>query len=467
MPLTPQAIESLRGTIASDISRVRTELETLIRIPSIAFPGYPDAPVREAAAEVVRLLRDAGAADPVLLTTSTGSQAVYAEIPGPRGAPTVLLYAHYDVQPPGDEGAWLSEPFDPVVREGRLYGRGAADDKSGVVMHAAVLRAFNGAPPCTLRIVVEGDEEVGGTLDAYAREHPDLFHADAMVIADTGNLRIGEPTFSTTLRGFAEVYVEVQTLSGPMHSGMFGGPAPDAVMVLIRLLNSLWDADGNAAVAGVFGYEWDGADYPEDEYRDLAGLGADVPLTGSGSLSSRLFSQPVITVVGLDAPAVATAPNALPHIARAKVSMRVPPGVDSAKARDHLLAHLRANQPYGVTVTLTPGDNGDGLVVPTGGPAYDAARRALVAAYVQDVVEIGVGGSIPLVSVLHELVPHAELLLFGAQDPKAKIHAPNESVDLGELESAVLAQALFIAEYAEDAKHTESAEYAEHPKSKG
>jgi len=428
--------------------RIREELEALVRIPSIAFPGYPQEPVEACAAEVIRVLRGAGAPDPKLLTTPTGAQAVYAEVPGPEGAPTVLLYAHYDVQPPGDERAWQSEPFEPTEREGRLYGRGAADDKSGVVIHAGVLRAFGGRPPCTLRVVVEGDEETGGSLESCVRDRPELFGADAMVIADTGNLRIGQPTFSTTLRGLADATVEVRTLAGPMHSGMFGGPAPDAVMVLIRLLNSLWDDEGNAAVEGVGGYDWDGAEYPEDQYVELAGISEGVPLTGTGSLSSRLYSKPVVTVVGIDAPAVDTAPNALPAVARAKVSLRVPPGVSAVEARDRLVAHLRSHAPYGVGVIVTPGNAGDGLVVPTGGPAYDAARGALRFAYGRDAVEIGVGGSIPLVSVLHELVPAAELLLFGAQDPRALIHAPNESVDLAELESAVVAETVFVAEYA-------------------
>ena len=449
MTVTAETIQSLRASVQADMPRVRAELESLVRIPSIAFPGYPEGPVNAAAAEVIRILSDSGAAGPRLLTTTTGSQAVYAEIPGPVGAPEVLLYAHYDVQPPGDESRWQSKPFEPTERDGRLYGRGTADDKSGVVVHAGLLRAFGGQPPCTLRIVVEGDEESGGSLGSYAREHPELFHADAMVIADVGNLRIGEPTFSTTLRGMAAVIVEVHTLEGPLHSGVFGGAVPDALMVLIRLLNSLWDASGDVAVEGLGGYEWEGADYSEDEYRDLVGVREGVSLTGSGSLASRLYSKPAVTVVGIDAPSVATAPNALPHLARAKVSLRVPPGVSSRDAQQRLAEHLENHAPYGVTVTVTARDVGDGLVVSTQGPAYAAARRALRNAYGKDSVEIGIGGSIPLVSILHQLEPDAELLLFGAQDPWARIHAPNESVDLAELERSVLAEVLFIAEYAE------------------
>ncbi len=449
---TPDAA-AVREAVESLMSTLRSDLEALVRIPSVAFPGYPPQEVRRAADEVARILRDAGYDEVRLIDLPGGMPAVYAQATGPEGAPTVLLYAHYDVQPSGDETAWYSPPFEPTERDGRVYGRGAADDKSGVIIHAGVLRALRaldpgGALPCTVRVIVEGEEEYGGKFEDYPRENPDLFAADAIVVSDMGNLRLGEPTFTVALRGMVDCVVEVRTLEGPVHSGMFGGPAPDALMTLITLLATLRTEDGSTAVPGVGGFDWEGPEYPQDAYRSLAGIVEGQPLVGEGSLSSRLFSLPVANVTGLDAPSVGAAINAVIPVARAKVSLRLPPGVDDTLAMAQLVGFLRDSAPWGVQVEVTPGSQGVGLMVDSSGPAYEAARRAMHGAYGLDAVEIGAGGSIPLIDVLHQVVPGAELLLFGAQDPMARIHAPNESVDLGELTSAVVAQTLFLVEMA-------------------
>jgi acetylornithine deacetylase/succinyl-diaminopimelate desuccinylase-like protein len=376
-----------------------------------------------------------------------GKPAVLAEVPGPAGSPTLLLYAHYDVQPAGDVSLWHSPPFEPTERDGRLYGRGAADDKSGVVIHAAVMRAFDGRPPCTLRVIVEGEEEWGGPFAEYPRTHPELFAADAIVVADVGNARLAEPTFTTALRGMAAVTVECRTLAGAVHSGMFGGPAPDALMALISLLSTMRDADGETAIDGISGFDWDGPDFDEADFRDLAGVAPEQPLIGTGTIASRLFSKPVVNVVGIDAPPTQGAVNAvIPH-AKARVSLRVPPGLDAVAARDALIRHLEAHAPWGVQVDVTPDVVGQGVRVDTSGPAYTAARAAMQEAYGKPAQEIGAGGSIPLIDSLMAAVPDAEILLFGAQDPLARIHAPNESVDLAELERAVLAEALFIRNF--------------------
>ncbi len=434
------AIEAMRGTI-------RDDLAALVRIPSVSFAGYDRAHIHTCAQAAADLLTAAGAPH-VELLDGGDAPVVHAEVPGPPGAPVVLMYAHYDVQPPGDESAWHSEPFEPAERAGRLYGRGAADDKSGVVIHAACVRAFGGQPPVTLRIMLEGAEECGGEFEEWPHTHPEWF-ADvaAVVVADVGNVRIGEPTLTTGLRGTADAIVSVRTLDGPVHSGMFGGPAPDALLVLIKLLATLTDEHGNAAIEGVTGFDWAGADYPEDDYRTVAGVRDGVPLIGTGSVSSRLMSKPSVNVVGLDAPAVAGAPNALIPAARAKVSLRLPPGVEPHAALDALCEHLRSHAPWGVTVDVEPGRPAPGSQVPTDGPAYRAATAAMEQAYGRPVQQIGSGGSIPFVANLRAAFPQLEVLLLGAQDPLAAIHAPNESVDLGELQSATLAQALFLAEY--------------------
>ena len=217
---------SHRERVSADMPQIRAELEDLVRIPGCAFPGFPDDDIQRACDKVIEILEAAGYATVERIEIPGGKPAVLAQTPGPPGSKTVLLYAHYDVQPGGDESLWLSPPFEPTVREGRLYGRGAADDKSGVVMHAALMRAFDGKPPCTVRVVVEGDEEWGGPFADYPREHPEVFAADAIVVADVGNARLDEPTFTTALRGMGGVMVECRTLQGSVHSGMFGGPVP-------------------------------------------------------------------------------------------------------------------------------------------------------------------------------------------------------------------------------------------------
>ncbi|MFI0432564.1 MAG: dipeptidase [Candidatus Nanopelagicales bacterium] len=441
--------EQLRQRVAAGMPQTTADLEALVRIPGCAFPGFPKEEVLRAADAVVALLRDAGCPDARLLDLGQNPPAVYGEVPGPEGSPTVLLYAHYDVQPPGNLEAWHSDPFVPVIRDGRMYGRGAADDKSGVVVHAAVLRAFAGQPPCTLRIIIEGDEEFGGSFEEYPAQHPELFAADAIVIADNGNVRVGQPTFTTTLRGMANVTVSVETLAGPVHSGVFGGPAPDALMALITLLATLRDEDGDTAIAGITGSEWDGVEVPEDTYRADAGVLDGVPLVGTGSIGSRIYSKPAVSVIGIDAPAVEGAINAVVPKARAVVSLRVPPGSDAASAQQRLIEHLEQHAPWGIGVSLEAGPIGNGFVAPTEGPALAAMSRAMVEAFGEQPVNTGSGGSIPLVSVLTEVAPQAAILLVGAQDSTAAIHAPNESVDLGEVELTALTEALFISYLAE------------------
>ena len=433
--------------VAADFAQTRADLEELVRIPGCAFPGFLDEEIDRACQKVIDIYRSAGFPRVERLDIEGGKPAVVAEAPGPQGSPTVLLYAHYDVQPAGDVSLWHSPPFEPTVRDGRLYGRGAADDKSGVVIHAAVMRAFDGRPPCTLRVIVEGEEEWGGPFAEYPRTHPELFSADAIVVADVGNARLAEPTFTTALRGMAAVTVECRTLAGAVHSGMFGGPAPDALMALITVLSTMRDADGETAIEGISGFDWDGPDFDESDFRDVSGVEPDQPLIGTGSISSRLFSKPVVNVVGIDAPPTQGAVNAVIPYAKARVSLRVPPGLDAVAARDALIRHLETHAPWGVHVDVTADVVGQGVRVDTSGPAYAAARVAMQQAYGKPVQEIGAGGSIPLIDSLMAAVPGAEILLFGAQDPLARIHAPNESVDLAELQRAVLAETLFIRNF--------------------
>jgi acetylornithine deacetylase/succinyl-diaminopimelate desuccinylase-like protein len=435
-------VDGLMGGLTADLVR-------LAEIPSIAFPGYPRSELVRAHDLLVDLLRDAGVEHVERLDLPGTAPVVYAEIPPPDpDAPTVLLYGHYDVQPPGDESLWLSPPFTPTPVEGGLRARGIADDKANVIAHLGVLRAYGGRPPTGLKIVLEGQEECGSAFDDYPPTDPGRFACDAMVIGDVGNLRPGTPTLTTGLRGVAEVMVEVRTLAGAQHSGEYGGPAPDALLALMRALAGLHDEHGDVAVPGLRREEWAGASYTAQEFRELATVADGMPLIGSGSLGERLWSGPAITVVGLDAPPVDGAALAVVPYARAKLNVRVHPRQDSRQAADAVVRHLREQRPYGIGLTVTASGTGHGFVAATEGPAYRAARIALREGWGAEPQFAASGGSIPLVNGLARAVPQAEVLLFGAQDGMSNLHAPNERVLFSELRGAVIAEAVFLREYA-------------------
>jgi acetylornithine deacetylase/succinyl-diaminopimelate desuccinylase-like protein len=365
----------------------------------------------------------------------------------------VLLYAHYDVQPAGPEDAWDSPPWEPTERGGRLYGRGTADDKSGVAMHAAMLHALTrgGAPPVGIKVIVEGEEETGGgTFERFVEREPALFAADVIVVADSGNWKIGEPTLTTSLRGLAELELEVATLERPVHSGLFGGAAPDALIALTRMIATLHDDRGDIAVPGLGGREWDGLPVDPDEFRSNAGMLDGVEAIGSRPIAEHLYTRPSLTAIGIDGvPSIETAANALIPRARAKLSLRVAPGDDPLAARAALARHLESVVPWGANVTLTEGASAHGFAASDDGPAYRAAIAAMEDAYGKPPVKIGSGGSIPLVTTLAQAVPQAEIVVWGAQDEAAAIHSANESVDLAELERAAFAQALFVERLAQ------------------
>ncbi len=425
---------------------VRSDLERLVRIPSVAFEGFDPAPVRAAAEATSDILRAAGLQGVRLIELPGDHPAVFGEIAAPPGAPTVLLYAHHDVQPAGPEELWDTPPFEPVVRDGRLYGRGSADDKSGVVIHAAVLRAYGARPPVGVKVLVEGEEEATtDNLPTLVEGNRGLLKADVIVVADSGNWRTGEPTLTTTIRGVVDCTVEVRTLELPVHSGSYGGVVPDALVALIRMLATLHDERGNVAVEGLLSEPDPGVDYPEDVLRAEAAMLPGVELVGDGTIAERLWTKPAVSVIGIDAPTVAGARNILVDRARAVVSLRVAPGEDAHRALDALTAHLKAVAPWGVRVHLAKGDPGQGYATPTEGPAYEAACRALEDAYGRPAVAMGGGGSVPLIPVLARTYPKATILLMGAMDERANAHAQNESVDLAELERAALAEALLLS----------------------
>jgi acetylornithine deacetylase/succinyl-diaminopimelate desuccinylase-like protein len=439
----------LQQTIRDLMPRLTDELKRLVSLPSVAFPDFPAAPVEEAGAAVARLLTDAGLPGARMMDVPRAPQAVFGERPAQPGAPTVLLYAHYDVQPAGPEEAWTSPPFAPTERGGRLYGRGAADDKSGVVMHAGALLALGPDCPTGVKVLVEGQEEAGlGGIEEFVVANAELLKADVVVVGDVGNYALGVPTLTTSLRGMAALDIEVETLAGAVHSGMFGGPAPDALIALCRMLATLHDDRGDVAVPGLETAVYDGADYDEAAYRTDAGVLPGVGLVGSGSVAERLYAKPSINVIGIDAPAVEGAANALVPKARARVSVRLAPGQEPEEGQLAVKTYLEAVAPWHVKATVTPGIVGEGFLAKTDGPAYAAATKAMAAAYGKDVVHYGEGGSIPLVAAFLRAIPGAEMILWGTEEPLCKIHAPDESVDLGELERCTLAEALLLARLA-------------------
>jgi acetylornithine deacetylase/succinyl-diaminopimelate desuccinylase-like protein len=444
----------IAAAVESLMPKAREELAELVAFRSVADAAlYPAEECRRAARWVAAALRAEGFGDVEVLATPDGSETVYGHLPAPEGAPTVLLYAHYDVQPPLDEDAWTSPPFVLTEREGRWYGRGAADCKGGVMMHLLALRALRrtGGIPVGLTVVVEGSEEQGtGGLEQYAEAHPERFAADAMVIGDTGNVRAGQPTLTATLRGMVAVRVRVDTLEGNLHSGAFGGAAPDALAALVRLLDTLYAEDGSAAVAGLPSEGvWEGTPYDEDTFRRDAGVLDGVPLVGSGSVADRLWARPSVTVLGIDCPPVSGATPSVQASARALVSLRLPPGTPAEEGTRLLTEHLRAHAPWGARVTVEPAGEGQGFRADTGSPAYASMASALREAYDgTETAVVGQGGSIPVVGTLAGLYPEAEVLMVGLSDAAARIHAVDESVSPDELRRMAVAEALFLRRYA-------------------
>jgi acetylornithine deacetylase/succinyl-diaminopimelate desuccinylase-like protein len=444
----------MASAVSTLMPELKADLARLVAIPSISAPNYPEktqAPLLEAYDAVVELYRDAGVTmlDPLKLPGT--APVVMGEIPAPPGAPTVLLYSHYDVVPVGEESKWESPPFEATERDGAIYGRGTADTKSNILMHVGALRAWDGKPPVGVKIVIEGMEEVGSAFSTYPPSRPELFAADAMVIGDMGSFRPGAPTLTVALRGMAMVTVEVRTLAGPKHSGQFGGAAPDALLALIRALDSLHDEHGDVAVPGLRREEWTGASYSDEEFRELAEIEREAPFLGTGGLGERLWTGPAVTVTGIDVLPVDRAVNAVVPYARAKLSLRVHPEQDPLEAQAALIRYLEDLRPFGLSLTVHAAETGQGFAAETSGPAYESAREALAGAWGGETVSFASGGSIPLVSALQEAVPVAEMLLIGTTDGFANIHAPNERVLLDEFEKATIAEADFFGRYAANA----------------
>ncbi len=460
LPRSLGTVPELREAVEAGLPAARADLERLVRIPSIwADPAHAQDTERCAEA-VAELARGAGAESVRIIRAEAGAQAVrggrgvagapavLAQWPAPRGQPTVLLYAHHDVQPTGGDQHWTSPPFEPTEREGRLYGRGAADDKAGVMTHLAVLRAYEGRPPVGVTLFIEGEEESGSpTLSALLLKHHGLLRADVIVIADSANPSVDVPALTTSLRGVVDCTIEVAMLQRPAHSGVFGGPAGDALTALCTALGSLHDAKGEVAVPGLVHGQSGAPDMDEAAFRSAAGLLDGVELLGTGTISDRMWCKPAVAVLGIDAPRVSEVSNVLLPSARAVVSLRIAPGDKVADAQRALAEHLASHVPWGAQVTVTPGTGvAEPFTLDATGQAYDAARRAFASAYGNATVETGIGGSIPFIAEFARAFPGAAVLVTGVGDPASRWHGIDESLHLEMFGRAVLAEALLLEE---------------------
>ncbi|WP_392507444.1 dipeptidase [Naumannella halotolerans] len=441
-------MSELEAAVEREIPGVIADLERLVAIPSVSADPAHDADVQRCAEEVAALLQAAGCPE-VEIVSEGGKPAVIGRCPAPEGTPTVCLYAHYDVQPTGGEQGWQTAPFTATERDGRLYGRGAADDKGGLAVHLATLRAFGGKPPVGITFFIEGEEEVGSpSLGTILARHADKLACDLFVITDSSNWEVGVPAFTTSLRGLAECYVTVQTLGDPVHSGQFGGVAPDALTALCKLLGTLHDDRGDVAVAGLHRGTGPELDYTEERFRAESGVLEGVGLIGTGSISERLWYAPSVSVVGLDARPVEQASNTLYPSARAKVSLRVAPGGDGAAEQAALAEHLRTHAPWGVQVSVTEGESGPPARLSLDGALAEAAKAAFTEAFGVEPVPMGMGGSIPMAQEFADAVPGATVLVTAVCDPGSQIHGFNESLDLGDFAKACKAEALLLRKLA-------------------
>ncbi|HET9985249.1 MAG TPA: M20/M25/M40 family metallo-hydrolase [Longimicrobiales bacterium] len=437
--------EALRARVAGMMPGVVDDLVRLAEIPSVGAAGYPREPVLRMAGETVALLSRYGFERVGLLEVPNAFPLVYGEVAGPPDAPTVLLYAHYDVHPAAREEGWEGDPWVPVRRGRRIVGRGVADDKSGILVHAGSVRALEGRPPVGLKVLIAGAEEPGGLLESFIRAHAGVFRSDVYVVADGGNVRVGEPTLVVSARGEAECLVEVRTLRRSVDAACYAGAAPDALLALGRLLATLHDEAGDVAVDGLSGFDWPGAEPAEAELRRAAGLLEGVRLAGTGSLASRLWSRPAITVTGVDARPAVQPGREISSRARARLRLATAPGADPRRELEQLARHLRRAAPWGVSVDVQRVRLTPSVRLPADSPVMVAAREALEWAFGHPAAEAGLAGPLPILAPLRDIAPKAGFVIWGAADrADARCHALDESVDPGEIERLVLAEAVFL-----------------------
>jgi acetylornithine deacetylase/succinyl-diaminopimelate desuccinylase-like protein len=461
-PSTPFAAE-LREAVAAGFPLAVADLSRLVRIPSVSWDGFDPDQVQASAEAVKALAAETGVFDEIDIVQvpighigegaeggKLGLPAVIGTRAARKGRPTILLYAHHDVQPPGEDEHWDSVPFEPTLRGDRLYGRGAADDKAGVMAHIAAIRSLVAACGDDLDVglvlFAEGEEEFGSrSLPEILRRYRDRLAADVIVVADSGNWDLDTPALTIALRGAVAFNLRITTLAHASHSGMMGGAVPDAPMAAIELLGTLWKKDGSVAVKGLTSHDEDTPKYGEKKLRTESGLLDGVSPIGTGDILSRLWYQPSITVTGMDIPNIRNASNTLVPSVRVRISARVAPGQTAEEAFAAIEAHLLEHVPFGAELSIEDLDTGNPFLVDSSGWAAADAVETMGEAWGTEAVEIGAGGSIPFIADLVEMFPAAQILITGVEDPDSRPHSPNESVHLPTLQRAILSEALLLS----------------------
>lgn len=430
-------------------------LKDLVRIPGIAWEAFDASQLDKSAEAVKSLFEELGVFDKVEIlragygNSQLGAPAIVATRKAKNSRPTILLYAHHDVQPPGDDVLWVSTPFEPEIRNGRMYGRGAADDKGGIIAHYAsvkLLAEIAGADfDLGLAIFIEGEEEAGSpSFASFLETHKDQLEGDVIVVADSGNWSTSVPAITTTLRGLASLEFEVRTLDHAVHSGMYGGAVPDAMLALVRILGSMWDENGSVTISGLFSAEKSNLDYSEAQFRSDSGLLPSTLPIGTGPILPRIWTKPALTLIGLDYPTVALSSNTLVPSLKAKLSLRIAPGDDPERALEALKGHILAHNTLGAEITFGAVELGKPFSLGQSGWAKTLAEQSLSLAFGEKSVDIGIGGSIPFIADLERVFPSAQVLVTGVEDPDSRAHSPNESLHLEGFQSAILAQLLFL-----------------------
>jgi len=430
-------------------------LKDLVRIPGIAWEAFDANQLDKSAQAVKSLFEELGVFDKVEILragygdSQVGAPAIVATRKAKNSRPTILLYAHHDVQPPGDGALWDSTPFEPEIRNGRMYGRGAADDKAGIIAHYAsvkLLAEIAGADfDLGLAIFIEGEEEAGSpSFTSFLETHKNQLEGDVIVVADSGNWSTTVPAITTTLRGLASLEFEVRTLDHAVHSGMYGGAVPDAMLALVRILGSMWDENGSVTISGLFSAENSNLDYSESQLRSDSGLLPSTLPIGSGPILPRIWTKPALTLIGLDYPTVALSSNTLVPSLKAKLSLRIAPGDDPERALEALKGHILAHNTLGAEITFGAVELGKPFSLGESGWAKTLAEQSLSLAFGEKSVDIGIGGSIPFIAELERVFPKAQVLVTGVEDPDSRAHSPNESLHLEGFQSAILAQLLFL-----------------------
>jgi acetylornithine deacetylase/succinyl-diaminopimelate desuccinylase-like protein len=426
----------------------------LARIPSISANHDTPGPLRESAEAVRRAMDAAGLENTAVLDLPGAHPYVYGDWLHAPGRPTLLLYAHHDVQPPGRDSHWKSPAFEPTMREdGRLYGRGVVDDKAGIVTHLAAIQSVlrtEGKLPVNVKLIIEGEEEIGSEhLEEFLQRHKERLRADVIVLTDTANLDAGIPSLTYRLRGLASVHVEVSGLDHPLHSGMWSGPIPDPVQAMAKMLASLTDETGRIAIPGIYDQVADATPverealkklpFDEAKFRSDAGMDPGLKLVGESGFSAyeKMWLRPTVTVIALEASPIKGSSNQIVPSARARVSVRLVPHMDPERTMKLVAAHLEKVAPWGVTVKVTPESGSPAWICHPEGPAFEAAKRALAKGFGHEVALIGAGGSIPFVGPFAAAFGGAPALLVGLEDPICNAHAENESLNVVDWRRAI------------------------------